>query len=201
MTLRELGALGIGITIGLALLLAFPTTFGIVLGGFTALVMWRMPNIFLARAIRARKASIARDLPDFLDILAVTVQAGLAMNAAMLQSADTTEGALRSELDSTLAEIRIGRQRSDSMIALAQRVNEQTMTTTVTAVVQAEKLGSSLSDVLAELAKDARDRRWLLAEERAAKLPVTMIIPMALFMIPSLYLMIFGPVVATLVHP
>jgi tight adherence protein C len=79
-------------------------------------------------------------------------------------------------------------------------VNEQALTTMVMAIVQAEKLGSNLTTVLQELAKDTRDRRWVLAEERAAKLPVTMIIPMALFMIPSLYLMIFGPVVAELIR-
>ncbi len=63
----------------------------------------------------------------------------------------------------------------------------------VTAIVQAEKIGSNLSDVLVELANDTRDRRWLRAEERAARLPIKMILPMTFFMIPSLYLMIFGP--------
>ena len=69
----------------------------------------------------------------------------------------------------------------------------------VTAIVQAEKLGSNLSDVLGELAKEIRDRRWSRAEEKASHLPVKMILPMGLFMIPSLYLMIFGPVIARLV--
>lgn len=74
----------------------------------------------------------------------------------------------------------------------------------VTAIVQAEKLGSNLSLVLKDLAKDTRERRWVVAEEKAAKLPVLMLIPMALFMIPSLYIMIFGPVAAVLIqslHP
>ena len=79
---------------------------------------------------------------------------------------------------------------------MAERVNEDSTTTMVTAVVQAEKLGSNLSVVLGELAKETRDRRWMRAEEKAAQLPIKMILPMALFMIPSLYLMIFGPVIA-----
>ena len=98
-----------------------------------------------------------------------------------------------------LAEVRLGRPRGDAFNAMAERINEESTTTMVTAIVQAEKIGSNLSEVLAELAKETRDRRWMRAEERAAQLPIKMILPMALFMIPSLYLMIFGPVVARLV--
>jgi len=199
MTTRTFGALGIGVALGLAIyLLLGLSVWGALIGGLLVLICWRVPSIFLSRAIKQRKAAVSRDLPDFLDILSTTVQAGLAINAALVQSSDAAVGVLREELKSTLAEIRIGRQRSDALIAMAQRVNETSMTTMVTTIVQAERLGTSLSLVLQELAKDARDRRWLLAEEKAAKLPVTMIIPMALFMIPSLYLMIFGPVIANL---
>ena len=124
------------------------------------------------------------------------MQAGLALNGALVQATDATRGALRAELTSMLAEIRLGRPRADAFNALADRVNDDSTTTMVTAIVQAEKLGSNLSAVLGELAKEVRDRRWLRAEERAAQLPIKMILPMALFMIPSLYLMIFGPVIA-----
>jgi tight adherence protein C len=168
----------------------------VLVGVFTALVAWRVPNIILSRAVKARKETIRRDLPDFIDFLATTVQAGLALNAALVQATDATQGALRAELTSMLAEIRLGRPRADAFNALAERVNDDSTTTMVTAIVQAEKLGSNLSVVLAELSKEIRDRRWMLAEEKAAQLPIKMIIPMALFMIPSLYLMIFGPVIA-----
>ncbi len=83
---------------------------------------------------------------------------------------------------------------------MADRVNENSLTMTVSAIVQAEKLGSDLASILHELAKESRDRRWMRAEEKAAQLPIKMIIPMALFMIPSLYLMIFGPVIAQFVE-
>jgi tight adherence protein C len=201
MAMRGIGALGFGAAVGTGLWLLNPNAgFGLLLGLFTGLVAWRMPNIMLARAIKKRKETIGRDLPDFLDLLATTVEAGLALNGAMLQAADAVRGPLRQELDSMLSEIRLGRSRADALTSMAERVNEQALTTMVMAIVQAEKLGSNLTTVLQELAKDTRDRRWVLAEERAAKLPVTMIIPMALFMIPSLYLMIFGPVVAELIR-
>jgi tight adherence protein C len=197
LTMRGIGALGIGLVAALTLMFFFDNgTLGVLIGVFTALVGWRMPSIMLSRALKARKESIQRDLPDFLDLLGSTVQAGLALNAALVQAVDATRGALHEELTSMLAEIRLGRPRADAFNALAERVNEESVTTMVTAIVQAERLGSNLSDVLRELSKETRDRRWLRAEERAAQLPVKMILPMALFMIPSLYLMIFGPVAA-----
>jgi tight adherence protein C len=118
----------------------------------------------------------------------------------MIQSADATSGPLRSELMSTLSEIRLGRSREEALNAMADRANENSLTMTVSAIVQAEKLGTDLTLVLSELAKESRDRRWMRAEEKAAQLPIKMIIPMALFMIPSLYLMIFGPVIAEFVE-
>jgi tight adherence protein C len=200
MTLRGIGALGIGGVACLITLMLFNgNVLGILIGAFAALVAWRMPAIMLSRAVNARKESIRRDLPDFLDFLGSTVQAGLALNAALVQAVDATRGALHDELTSMLAEIRLGRPRADAFNALADRVNEDSTTTMVTAIVQAEKLGSNLSQVLGELAKEVRDRRWSHAEEKAAKLPIKMIVPMALFMIPSLYLMIFGPVIARVV--
>jgi tight adherence protein C len=200
MWLRGIGALGIGVVAGLMCIVMFNANLlGLLVGAFMALVAWRVPNIMLSRAMKARKESIRRDLPDFIDFLATTVQAGLALNAALVQAADATQGALRAELTSMLAEIRLGRPRADAFNALAERVNDDSTTTMVTAIVQAEKLGGNLSVVLAELSREIRDRRWMLAEEKAAQLPIKMIIPMALFMIPSLYLMIFGPVIARVV--
>jgi tight adherence protein C len=200
MAVRGIGALGIGVVVCLMAMTIFSgSILGVLGGAFAALVAWRIPSIMLSRAVKARKASIRRDLPDFLDFLASTVQAGLALNAALVQATDTSHGPLRAELTSMLAEIRLGRPRADAFNALADRVNDDSTTTMVTAIVQAEKLGSNLSQILNELSKEIRDRRWLHAEERAAQLPIKMILPMALFMIPSLYLMIFGPVIARLV--
>jgi len=200
MTMRGIGALGIGAVACLTSLLLFDgNLLGILIGAFAALVAWRVPNIMLSRAVKARKEGIQRALPDFLDFLSSTVQAGLALNAALVQATEATHGPLHEEITSMLAEIRLGRPRADAFNALADRVNEESTTTMVTAIVQAERLGANLSEVLSELAKEIRDRRWSRAEERAAHLPVKMILPMALFMIPSLYLMIFGPVIAKLV--
>ncbi|MGH7661575.1 MAG: type II secretion system F family protein [Vulcanimicrobiaceae bacterium] len=203
MRIRSLGALGGGTVVGFVMMLVFFGYGMLTLAGgvLTALLAWRMPNIMLSRAIVARKEALQRSLPDFLDVLAATVQAGLALNGALVQAVDATQGPLKQELESMLAEVRLGRQRGEALLAMAERVNEDAIATMVTAIVQAERLGSNLTDVLHELAKESRDRRWLRAEERASHLPIKMILPMALFMIPSLYVMIFGPVVARLAMP
>jgi len=201
LALRGIGAFGIGLSAGILLVLTLHNSvLGAIIGVLVALVGWRVPSIFLAQAIKERKESIGRDLPEFLDLLSTTVQAGLSLNAAMIQSADATTGPLHSELTSALSEIRLGRSREEALNAMADRANENSLTMTVSAIVQAEKLGTDLTDVLHELAKESRDRRWMRAEEKAAQLPIKMIIPMALFMIPSLYLMIFGPVIAEFVE-
>jgi tight adherence protein C len=199
--LRGIGALGIGLCLGLLLIVFLHNvTMGAIIGVLIALVGWRTPSFMLSRAIKTRKEAVARDLPEFLDLLSTTVQAGLALNAALIQSTEVTKGPLHEELTATLSEIRLGRSRRDALDALADRLNENSLTMTVSSIVQAERLGSDLADVLRELARESRDRRWTRAEEKAAQLPVKMIIPMALFMIPSLYLMIFGPVIAEFVE-
>lgn len=203
MTMRSLGALGGGLVLGFVMMLVLFGSGLLALTGeiFTALFAWRLPNIVLSRAIVARKEKLQRSVPDFLDVLAATVQAGLALNAALVQAVSATRGPLKEELESMLAEVRLGRPRAEALNAMAERVNEDSILTMVTAIVQAERLGSNLTEVLHELAKETRDRRWMRAEERASHLPIKMILPMALFMIPSLYIMILGPVIASLAMP
>ena len=155
-----------------------------------------LPFSSLERACEARKAQVQKTLPDFLDMVATTVQAGLSMNAALVYSVDAAPGALGDEIKATLSEIRLGRSRLEAMRGAAERLQQQQFSTTVTAITQAERLGSNISKVLNELAEDVRNQRIMLVEEHAAKLPVKMIFPMALFMLPAIFVVIFGALVA-----
>jgi tight adherence protein C len=137
-------------------------------------------------------------MPDWLDTVSSTVEAGTALNAALAMSLDAIHGPLADELREVLADVRIGRSRADALTAMAQRVRQVDLSSTVTAMVQTERLGGNIGHVLDELAAEARHRRLSRAEELAAQLPVKMVIPMALFMLPALMVMIFGPVVADL---
>lgn len=198
--LRGLSGLGIGLCVGVLLFALLPVkAVAIVLGGLVALIGWRFPKIALDRAIKTRKIAIDRALPDFLDLLSATVQAGLALNGAMIQATEAAVGPLHDELSSALAEIRLGRSRAESLRSMADRANEPQLETMVTAILQAEMLGSNVASMLRELSLETRNRRWVLAEERAARLPILMLFPMAFLMLPALYIAIFGPVLATFV--
>ena len=95
-----------------------------------------------------------------------------------------------------LSEVRLGRSRADALKAMANRVKQEQLSTTVTAIIQAERLGSNLAMVLEELSEETRNRRMMRAEELANLMPTKMVIPMALFMLPALFVMIFGGVAA-----
>jgi tight adherence protein C len=158
-----------------------------------------LPLAMLDKAIAARKVQVQKALPDFLDMVATTVQAGLSVNQALAYAIDAAPGALGDEIKAALSEIRLGRARSEALRAAAERLQQQQFTTTITAITQAEKLGTNISKVLNELAEDVRNQRIMLVEEHAAKLPVKMVFPMALFMLPALFVVIFGALVANYV--
>jgi tight adherence protein C len=156
----------------------------------------QLPLSRLNGAAKNRKKAVARALPDLLDMLASTVHAGLAFNAALAYSVPGVPGPLGDELRAVLSEIRVGRGRADALRAMADRIDQDELKTTVRAIVQSERLGSNLSKVLEDLGEESRKRRLLRGEEIAARLPVLMVVPMALFMLPALFTMIFGAVLA-----
>jgi tight adherence protein C len=195
--LSVLGASAIGVLFLLEThRLSATTLSAAVLLGLCGLIV---PRALLSRAVAARKTAIHRSMPDWLDTISATVEAGTALNAALAMSLEAIQGPLADELREVLADVRIGRSRADALTAMAQRVRQPDLTSTVTAMVQTERLGGNIGHVLDELAADARHRRLMRAEELAAQLAVKMVIPMALFMLPALMVMIFGPVVADLV--
>jgi tight adherence protein C len=155
-----------------------------------------LPSSMLDGAITERKKRIRNALPDFLDLVSTTVEAGIALNGAFAAAVDAVSGPFRDELLAALSDIRVGRSRAEALAAMAARCDVVELTTTVTAIVQAEKLGGDIAGILDELANDARDHRMMRAEEIAAQLPVKMTFPMALCMLPALFVMIFGAVAA-----
>jgi tight adherence protein C len=188
--------LGVGFALSMLLVihLAMPiaTVITIMAGG----IGFYMPMGALDKAIAARKTAVQKALPDFLDMVSTTVQAGLSINQALGYAVDAAPGALGEEIKAALSEIRLGRARSEALKAAAERLQQQQFTTTITAITQAERLGTNISKVLNELAEDVRNQRIMLVEEHAAKLPVKMVFPMAMFMLPSLFVVIFGALAA-----
>ncbi len=193
--LRVASSAGIGAILAILILRVVHLPLGMVvfLALSAAAAVAYLPFAILDRAITARKIAIQKALPDFLDMISTAVQAGLSVNAAMRYAAP---GPLGDEIKEALSEMRLGRSRTQALKAAAARAGQQQFSTTIATITQAEKLGSSLANVLKELAEDTRHQRLMAVEEFAAKLPVKMVFPMAFFMLPCLFVIIFGSLIA-----
>lgn len=194
------GAIGAGIGILIMVLFHRFTPPMMLLAALLAGFGAYRPYGALSSAIKKRKIEIHRALPDFLDLLSTTVEAGVALNAAIAVAAEDMKGALGDELRAALQDVRLGRSRAEALMAMSTRVREPDLTTVVTALVQSERVGASITAVVDELSADARDRRIMRAEEAAAALSNKLIFPMALCMLPALFIMIFGGVLARFVQ-
>jgi tight adherence protein C len=171
----------------------------VVLAVVVAALGLALPSFALDGAIKKRKTAIGNRIPDFLDMVSTTVEAGVALNSALGIATASIKGPLAEEMEMVLSDVRLGRNRADAFNSMAQRVHQVDLSSLVMAIVQTERLGGNIGHVLDELADEARSRRLQRAEGIAATLPVKMVLPMAFFMLPALFVMIFAPVVAELI--
>ena len=153
------------------------------------------PDYFLTLKARSRKERIRADLPDALDLLAVSVEAGLGFDASLAKLNENMDGPLAEEFGLTLSEMRIGESRSEALKRLAERVDAQELSAFTRAIIQADQLGTTLGRILRVQAADARLRRQAAAEERAMKAPIKMLFPTVLFIFPAMFLVILGPAI------
>jgi tight adherence protein C len=156
---------------------------------------FHVPEFFLSLRIRSRRERIRSELPDALDLLAVSVEAGLGLDGAIAKLTEHMDGALVEEFGLTLGEMRIGESRQDALKKLVDRVPAPELAAFVRSVLQADQLGISLGRILRVQAADSRLRRQAAAEERAMKAPIKMLFPTALFIFPAMFVVILGPAV------
>jgi tight adherence protein C len=169
---------------------------GLLMGAlFLGFVGFLAPDYALTMKIRGRKERIRADLPDALDLLAVSVEAGLGFDASLAKLNENMEGPLAEEFGLTLSEMRIGESRSEALKRLSERVDAQELSAFTRALIQADQLGTSLGRILRVQAADARLRRQAAAEERAMKAPIKMLFPTVLFIFPAMFLVILGPAI------
>ena len=152
-----------------------------------------LPDLFVSSRTRARREGIRADLPNALDLLAVSVEAGLGFDGAIAKLTEQTEGPLTEEFALMLSEIRIGESRQEALKKLADRVASLEMSAFVRAIVQADQFGISLGRILRVQAADSRLRRQSAAEERAMKAPIKMLFPTVVFIFPAMFLVTLGP--------
>jgi len=159
-----------------------------------------LPGFILGKLLTARQKIILNSLPDVIDLLTVSVEAGLGFDGALLKVVDKKPGPLASEFDKVLQEIKVGRQKKDALKDMAERVDLQDFTAFVGAVVQADQFGVGIANVLKIQAEQMRQKRRQRAQEKAMKAPVKMLIPMVLFIFPTLFIVLLGPVAIQLIE-
>jgi tight adherence protein C len=156
------------------------------------------PGYFVSVRARKRREEMQRSLPDALDLLAVTVEAGLGFDAAILKLTEHMHGPLIDEFAIALGETRMGQSRHDALKKLSARVDAPDVTAFVRAIIQADQLGTALAKTLRVQAVDARLKRHAAAEERAMKAPIKMLFPTVLFIFPAMFIVILGPALINL---
>jgi tight adherence protein C len=155
------------------------------------------PEFWLGRQIRGRAEAMVLQLPDALDLLTISVEAGLGFDAALAKVVEKMDGPLVAEFRQALAEIRMGRTRRESLRDVAKRADSQPINNFIGAIVQAEQLGVPIAKVLQIQSNQLRILRRQRAEEAAAKAPVKMLFPMVGCIFPTIFIVILGPAVIT----
>ena len=151
------------------------------------------PDYIINSKIKSRQEKIRAQLPDALDLLAVSVEAGLGFDSAVSRLIESLDGPLIDEFNLTLSEMRVGESRPEALRKLSERAQVTELSAFTRALIQADTLGISLGRILRIQAADTRERRQSLAEERAMKAPIKMLFPTVLFIFPAMFLVILGP--------
>ena len=189
--------IGIGAAVGVltALLLDWGALRVVILLGLGAVLGYYAPNLYLYQKGYDRTNQMQRDLPDALDLLSISVEAGLGFDAALSQVARNTTGPLAQELARVLQEMQIGLGRSSALRALGERSTLPDLRSFTSAMVQADAFGIPISKVLRVQSDEIRLKRRQRAEEAAQKVPVKIMIPLVLFILPTLFIAVLGPAI------
>ncbi|MFZ5967149.1 MAG: type II secretion system F family protein [Bacillota bacterium] len=192
----------------MALLLLLPTLLGIlsfflkkhvgvtllfILIGITGGVI--IPHYYLSSRIKKRSHQALRELPDVVDLLTVSLEAGLGFDAALSKLISKKDGILVSEFHRCLEEIRLGKTRREALAGVRDRVLVDPLNVLISSIIQAEKLGISMVHILRIQSHEVRQQRKQRAEEEAMKAPIKMLFPLILFIFPSLFIVLLGPAV------
>jgi tight adherence protein C len=164
------------------------------------LVGYTVPEFWLGRRVRKRQKLILLMIPDALDLLTISVRAGLGFDAALGRVVDKLQGPLTDEFRRALAEVRVGKARRDALRDIVPRTEVAPLTNFIGAIIQAEQLGVSISKVLQVQSEQLRIERRQRAEEQAAKAPIKMLFPLVGCIFPSLFIVILGPAIILIVQ-
>jgi len=157
------------------------------------------PDMILNAKIRKRQSEITKSLPDIMDLLTVSVEAGLTFDSALSKVVEKMPGPLAREFEIVLQEIKVGKTKKEALYQMSDRIGVQDLRSFVSAVVQAEQLGVSLGRVLRLQSEQIRLNRKQRISEKAMKAPIKMLIPMVVFIFPVIFIVLLGPIVINLI--
>jgi tight adherence protein C len=180
-------------------LLGFPVYIGFVMSVIGAFFGYTIPEFWLGGRVKKRQKAILMMIPDALDLLTISVRAGLGFDAALAKVVEKLQGPLSDEFRRALAEVRVGKARRDALRDIVARTEVTPLTNFIGAIVQAEQLGVSISKVLQVQSEQLRIERRQRAEEQAAKAPIKMLFPLVGCIFPSLFIVILGPAIILIV--
>ena len=192
--LKVFGTIGggvLGLLLAMLAGLSSTLTFGAI--GFGAAFGYLLPGAGLGQRVIERQEAIRRALPDTIDLLTISVEAGLGFDAALAQVRSNVPGPLSQEIGRMLQEMRIGVSRADAFRHLADRTDVDALDGFVLAMIQADRFGVSVAGVLRAQAKEMRIKRRQHAEERAQRLPINLLFPLIFCILPAMFVVILGP--------
>ena len=204
-----LGIKAIGTIIGAGLffflfavvgLLGFPFYIGALMSLIGGIFGYTIPEFWLGGRVKKRQKAILLMIPDALDLLTISVRAGLGFDAALGKVVEKLKGPLSDEFRRALAEVRVGKARRDALRDIVPRTEVVPLTNFIGAIIQAEQLGVSISKVLQVQSEQLRIERRQRAEEMAAKAPIKMLFPLVGCIFPSLFIVILGPAIILIVQ-
>jgi tight adherence protein C len=172
---------------------------GVLAPVFGAFVGWFAPEWVVRSRGAARQEEIGGALPDALDLLSITVEAGLGFDSALSRVAGEMGGPLGQEPHRTVQEMRLGKSRQEALRGLSERTNVPPLREFVLAMIQADVFGISISQVLKVQAEDMRVKRRQAIEEKAMRVPVKMIFPLIMFILPATFIVLAGPAVLRII--
>jgi tight adherence protein C len=193
---RVLGAAA-GAVVGLAI--GGGLAMGLLLAIFAGALGWILPLTYVRRKGTQRAAIIDRDVPNMIDQVVVTLEAGVGFASSLQLASERLAGPLGVEMRLTLQEQRMGLPLSESLIHLRDRVDSANVRSFTRAVTQGERLGVSIGSIMRDLAIEMRKRRRQTAEEKARKAPVMIMIPLVFCILPSIFIVLLGPAALTIV--
>jgi tight adherence protein C len=199
--LKGMGTLGGAAFGGLLVLLGHPETVvsAIVVLGF-AVAGYVTPDLWLRSQTSQRKTAIANALPDAIDLLTISVEAGLGFDQAMARIVSKSDNLLTREFARVLQQMRVGIARRDALRELVDRTGVEDLSQFVGAIIQAEQLGASIGRVLRIQSAEMRVRRRQRAQRLAQQAPIKMLFPMAFLILPSIFVVVLGPAIPRIVH-